>query len=283
MPTLLEPFGYAFFRNGIAVATLAGALCGLVGVYVVLRGMSYVGHGLSHAIFGGAVASYAFGVNFYIGAGAWGLAAALLINAVSRRRTIGADAAIGVVTSSSFAIGAVIISIIGTFTRNFEAALFGNVLGVTGLDVLAVAITFVGAVAAVFLRYRALLFTTFDPDVAEVSGVRTARMDALLAVLLSALITVCMNVLGVTLIAAMLVIPPVIGRLLSDSFSRMLAISVGVGTLCGFVGVYLSYYLDWASGPAVVLTASSLFVVAYAVSAVRRRRLPAAAIDVHVG
>jgi manganese/iron transport system permease protein/iron/zinc/copper transport system permease protein len=283
MPTLLEPFQYAFFRNGIAVATLAGALCGLVGVYVVLRGMSYVGHGLSHAIFGGAVASYALGVNFYLGAGAWGLIAALLINAVSRRRTIGADAAIGVVTSASFAVGAVIISVIGTFTRNFEAALFGNVLGVTGTDVAVVAVTFLGACAAVFLRYRQLLFATFDPEVAEVSGVRTARTDALLAVLLSALITVCMNVLGVTLIAAMLVVPPVVGRLLTDSFGRMLGISVAVGTVCGFVGVYLSYYLDWASGPAVVLTAATIFVAAYAVSGFRRRRLPAAAIDAHVG
>lgn len=283
MPTLLEPFGYAFFRNGIAVATLAGALCGLVGVYVVLRGMSYVGHGLSHAIFGGAVASYALGWNFYLGAGTWGLAAALLINGVSRRRTIGADAAIGVVTSSSFAVGAVIISIIGTFTRNFEAALFGNVLGVTGVDVIVVACTFLAAAAAVFLRYRQLLFTTFDPDVAEVSGISTARMDALLAVLLSALITVCMNVLGVTLIAAMLVIPPVVGRLLSDSFGRMLAISVAVGTFCGAIGVYVSYFLDWASGPAVVLTAATCFVVAYVVSGVRRRRLPSAAIDAHLG
>ena len=245
--------------------------------------MSYVGHGLSHAIFGGAVASYALGVNFYLGAGTWGLVAALLINGVSRRRTIGADAAIGVVTSSSFAVGAVIISIIGTFTRNFEAALFGNVLGVTGTDVAVVAATFLAAAAAVFLRYRELLFATFDPEVAEVSGVRTARVDVLLAVLLSALITVCMNVLGVTLIAAMLVIPPVVGRLLSDSFSRMLAISIAVGTVCGFVGVYLSYYLDWASGPAVVLTAAVVFVAAYAVSGVRRRRLPAAAIDAHLG
>ena len=96
MRTLLEPFQYGFFRHAIAVASLAGALCGLVGVYVVLRGMSYIGHGLSHAIFGGAVAAYVLSVNFYLGAGAWGVVAALLINKVARRRTVGADAAIGV-------------------------------------------------------------------------------------------------------------------------------------------------------------------------------------------
>jgi ABC-type Mn2+/Zn2+ transport system permease subunit len=283
MDTLLEPFRYEFFRNGIAVATLSGALCGLVGVYVVLRGMSYIGHGLSHAIFGGAVASFALGFSFYLGAGLWGLVSAVLILLIARRRSIGADAAIGVVTTASFAVGVVIISVIGSFTRNVESVLFGNVLGVGTVDILAVAAVTVVAGAVVSLRYRQLLFTTFDPEVADVSGVSTARMDVLLALLLTALITVCMSVLGVTLIAAMLVIPPVIGRLLTDSFHRMLWISVAVGMFCGFVGVYLSYYLDWASGPAVVLTAASMFVLAYAFAAVKRRRLPEAALDAHVG
>ncbi len=281
MDTLLEPFEYAFFRNGIAVATLAGALCGLVGVYVVLRGMSYIGHGLSHAIFGGAAFSLALALSFYF-AGLWGLASAVLILLIARRRSIGADAAIGVITSAGFAIGIVIVNEIGS-TRNIDALLFGNVLGVGTGDVAVVAGVTLLSAAAILLRYRQLLFATFDPEVAEVSGVSTLRMDLLLALLLSAVITVCMNVLGVTLIAAMLVIPPVIGRLLTDSFHRMLWISVGVGTFCGFVGVYVSYYLDWASGPAVVLTAAVLFAVAYTVSSVRRRRMPEAAFDAHVG
>jgi len=280
--SLLEPFGYEFFRNAIAVATLAGALCGLVGVYVVLRGMSYIGHGLSHAIFGGAAFTLAFALSFYF-AGLWGLASAVLILLIARRRSIGADAAIGVITSSGFAIGIVILNVIGS-TRNIEALLFGNVLGVGAGDVAVVAGVTLLAAAAIFLRYRQLLFATFDPEVAEVSGVSTLRMDLLLALLLSAVITVCMNVLGVTLIAAMLVIPPVIGRLLTDSFHRMLWISIASGTVSGFAGVYLSYYLDWSSGPAVVLTAATLFVAAYIVSAARRRRLPEAAVlDAHVG
>jgi ABC-type Mn2+/Zn2+ transport system permease subunit len=280
---LLEPFDYGFFRHGIAVATLAGALCGLVGTYVVLRGMSYIGHGLSHAIFGGAVASFVTSVNFYVGAGAWGLVSALLINKVARRRTIGADAAIGVVTTTSFAVGLALISRFGSFTRNFEAALFGNVLGVTLGDVGVVAGVTAFAGAVVFFQYRQLLFTTFDPEVAEVSGVRTARADVLLAVTLAATITATMNVLGVTLIAAVLVIPAVIGRLLTDSFARMLAISVGVGTLSGFFGVYLSYYLDVSSGASVVLVAAAIFVVAFALSGVRRRRLPSEAAPTPAG
>jgi manganese/iron transport system permease protein/iron/zinc/copper transport system permease protein len=272
METLLEPFDYGFFRHAIWVAVLAGALCGMVGTYVVLRGMSYIGHGLSHAIFGGAVASFALNINFYLGAGVWGLVSALLINTVARRRTIGADAAIGVVTSTSFAVGIAIISQTGSFTRNFEAALFGNVLGVTLSDVLIVAGVTLSSAAAVFLLYRQLLFATFDPEVAEVSGVRTALTDAVLALVLAATVTATMNVVGVMLIAAVLVIPPVIARLLTDSFHRMLWISVAVGAACGFVGVYLSYYLDWSSGATVVLTAAAVFVIAYTASWLRGRR-----------
>ena len=281
MERLIEPFTFEFFRNAMLIAVLAGALCGLVGTYVVLRGMSYIGHGLSHAIFGGAVASAAISINPYVGAGIWGFTAAMLIHGVSRRRTIGADAAIGVVTSASFAIGIAIISVVGGFT-DFESLLFGDVLGVTTTDVVVVALVALATAALIFARYRQLLFTTFDPEVAEVSGVNTRMVDATMAVILAATITATMYVVGVTLIAAVLVIPPVIGRLLTDSFHRMLWISVVTGAVCGFVGVYLSYHLDWSSGATVVITASIVFAIAYAVSALRRRTsMSAAAAEVH--
>ena len=282
MSTLLEPFSYEFFRNAMLVAIVAGALCGLVGTYVVLRGMSYIGHGLSHAIFGGAVIGAALAVNFYLAAGVLGLISVMLIQKVSRRRTIGADAAIGVVTIFFFAVGLAIISQGGTFQQNFDAALFGNVLGVTMGDVLVVVGVFIFVVAVIFVRYRQLLFTTFDPEVAQVSGVKTAWMDFLLGLILAATIASTMNVVGVTLIAGMLVIPPVIARLLTDSFSRMLWISTGVGAVCGLVGTYLSYFLDWASGPAIIIVASAVFVVAFAYTGLRRRRLPMTALAEHV-
>jgi manganese/iron transport system permease protein/iron/zinc/copper transport system permease protein len=243
--------------------------------------MSYIGHGLSHAIFGGAVASSVLSFPVVLGAGVWGLIAAVSINQVARRRSVGADAAIGVITSASFAIGIVLISL-SRSPVDFEALLWGEVLGVTPSDVWIVAGVAVLAGAFVFFSYRPLLFTTFDPEVAEVSGVRTARYDLLLAVMLTLTIAATMNVIGVTMIAAMLVIPPVVGRLLTDSFGRMLWISVIVGTLCGFAGVYGSYALDWASGATVVLAAAVLFVAAFAWSGIRRRRLPAiAGLDVH--
>jgi len=281
MRTLLEPFAYGFFRHAIWVAVLTGALCGLIGTYVVLRAMSYIGHGLSHAVFGGAAIAFVLGVHPLLGAFVIGVVASGLISGISRRRTIGADAAIGVITSGLFAVGIAIIAVrdLGGFS---DALLFGSVLGVTSKDVVLVALTASASAIVVFVRYRQLLFATFDPEVAEVSGVSTVWIDLLLALILASTITVTMNVVGVMLIAAMLVIPPVIGRLLTDSFHRMLWISVATGAVCGFGGVYLSYYLDWPSGATVVLTAAALFVVAYVVSSLRNRRpLPDAGFDVH--
>src|SRR5687767_10729432 len=163
MTELLQPYEFEFFRNGVIVATFAGALCGLVGVFVVLKGMSYIGHGLSHAIFGGFAASALLGVNFVLGAGAWGVASALMINGVTRRRVIGADAAIGVITTASFALGLALFSVFGGRGRSFDAALFGSILGVSTADVLGVILVTVAVAMVVFFGYRQFLFTTFDP------------------------------------------------------------------------------------------------------------------------
>ena len=269
---LLRPFEFEFFVNGLAVATLSGALCGLIGVYVVLKGMSYIGHGLSHAIFGGFAASALLGVNFFLGAGAWGFASAMLINGVTRRRVIGSDAAIGVITTASFAIGVALIKRYGSGGKNPDALLFGQILGVDDLDVLVLGGVTVAAALVVFFLYRPLLFSTFDPEVAEVSGVPTARVDALLTLVLAAAILTTMNVLGVTLVAATLVIPAVVARMLTDSFARMLLLATVIGAVCGFVGMNLSYHLDIPSGPMIVLTGAALFAVVFAGTGTRGLR-----------
>ena len=270
MNALVEPFGFAFFRHGILVATVAGALCGLVGVYVVLRGMSYIGHGLSHAIFGGAAASAVLSQNVYLGAGVWGLASALMIGRVTRRRVIGSDAAIGVITTASFALGLVLFNTFGTARRSVDAMLFGSILGVSAQDVWVIAAVGVGAAALVFLRYRALLFATFDPEVAEVSGVNTARVDALLMLALAGAILATMKVIGVVLVAAMLVIPAVVARLLTNRFAWMLWLAVAVGAVSGFAGMYLSYFLDVSSGATIVLVGTAAFLAVYALTGRRR-------------
>ena len=267
---MFDGFQYEFFRHGLIAATLVGALCGLMGVYIVLRGMSYIGHGLSHSVFGGAVVAYFLGINFYLGAGLWGFLSALLIDATARRRRIGGDAAIGIITTASFAFGVALISRGSSFTRNFEAALFGNILGVTPGDITLIAAVMVVGVLAVFLGYKQLLFATFDPEVAPVYGVPVRWVDTAFSLALAATIVASMNVVGVTLIAAAIVTPPVTARLITDSFGRMLVLSAGIGALTGALGMWTSFQLDTASGATIVLVGAALFVMTLAATGLRR-------------
>jgi ABC-type Mn2+/Zn2+ transport system permease subunit len=267
-----EPFRFEFFRNGLLVATVAGALCGLVGTFVVLRRMSYIGHGLSHAVFGGAAVAAVVGVNFFLGAGLWGVASALLIGRVARRRIVGSDAAIGVVTTASFALGLALFGLYGQARQSTEALLFGSVLGVDEIDIAVVVGVALASAVAVTLGYRALLFSTFDPEVAEVSGLRVDRLDALLMVVLAVVILATTQVLGAVLVAATLVIPATVARMLTDRFARMLWLSTAIGAACGFAGMVASYHLDIASGAAVVLVGAALFTVVFALTGSRRGR-----------
>ena len=268
---LREPLNYEFFRHGLVAATLAGALCGLMGVYIVLRRMSYIGHGLSHAVFGGAVVSALMGWNFFLGAGAWGFLSALLIQGTARRRNIGADAAIGVITTASFALGVALISKSRSFEKNFESALFGNILGVTPEDLIAIGAVSAVVAVAVFFGYKQLLFATFDPEIAPIYGVPMRWLDTAFALALAATIVVCMNVVGVTLIAAAIVIPPVSARLLTSSFGPLVILSTILGGACGFFGMFVSYYGDVASGPAIILLAAAAFGAVYVVTGLRGR------------
>ncbi len=268
---MLEPFSYDFFVKGIIATTLVGALCGLIGVYIVLRRMAYIGHGLSHAVFGGAVVSFVMGINFFIGATVWGFVSSLLIILATRKRQIATDSAIGIVTTASFALGVAIISRYNTFTRDFEAALIGNMLGVSEGDLLAIVIVTALAFLFFFAGYKLLIFTTFDPDAARFYNVPTGWVDAFFSLVLAATIVVSMQVVGVTLIAAAIVIPPVIARLLTHSFKKMLIISTTLGAFCGLAGIYVSWYVDVSSGASVVLFAALIFLVVLIVTGLRDR------------
>jgi manganese/iron transport system permease protein/iron/zinc/copper transport system permease protein len=281
METLLEPLGYAFFQKGLVVASLSGALLGLIGVYIVLRGMSYIGHGLSHSIFGGFAAAQLFAAQFYVlGAGLWGIASALAITAVVKKSRVGADAAIGVITIASFALGVALFAKFGTTGPSFDNALFGSILGISNQQIIGLVLISLITAAFVFVRYRALLFSTFDPEVAGVSGVNVNRIETALMIVLSLAILATLTVIGVTLVAAMLVIPAVIARMLTDSFGRMLVLSTIVGTICGFVGMYLSYYAGVPSGTMIVLVGATVFIVVLAITGGRGLRR-SAGLDSH--
>jgi manganese/iron transport system permease protein/iron/zinc/copper transport system permease protein len=268
---IFTPFHYEFFRNGLVVATLAGTLCGILGVFVVLRGMSYIGHGLSHAVFGGAAASAVMNVNYFAGAGIWGVASGVIIGRIARRRIIGADAAIGVVTTASFAMGLALLNRYGQAQKSIEAVLFGSVLGVQPIDIVAVAAVTVAVIALVVGLYRSFLFATFDPEVAQVSGVRVALIEALLMAMLSLTILVTMRVIGTLLISALLVIPASVARMLTNSFAKMLWIAPIVGAMSAFVGMYLSFHLDTSASATIILVGTLQFIVVYAVAGLRGR------------
>jgi manganese/iron transport system permease protein/iron/zinc/copper transport system permease protein len=274
MDLLLSPWQFEFFRRGLLAALLVGGVTGLVGTYVVLRGMSYIGHGLSHAVFGGAVVAYVMDLNFYLGASLWGLFSAWLIHVLTGRRGIKADAAIGVVTTASFAVGVALISRGRRFTRNFDAALFGNILGVTDADLWVIAAVCLATLGLVLLLYKEFLYTTFDRESAQVYGVPTHTAEALLAFLLAAVVIASMQVIGVTMLAAAIVTPAVTARLLTERFDRMLwgAGAIGAGTAA--VGMYLSFVFNAASGATIVLTEAAVFGMVLLLTWRRRRGRP---------
>jgi len=221
------------------------------------------------------VLSYVLNINFFIGGGLWALLAGVLIHGISHRRWVGADAAIGVVTTSSFALGVAIISTHRSFTRNIEAALFGNILGITHTDVWIVVLVSLLVSCALFVIRRPLLFSTFDPEVASTYGVSTGKIDLLFIMLLAVTVLVSTQILGVTLVAAAMVIPPVIARYLTQRFQTLLIVSPLLGAFCGAAGMLLSFVFDISSAATIVLTSAALFLLLESALIVRGKK-PAA-------
>jgi manganese/iron transport system permease protein/iron/zinc/copper transport system permease protein len=266
---LTDPFAYEFFARAMLSAVPAAAACGALGAYVVVRRMSYVAHGLSHAVIGGAAIAAVLGLDVLAGAAVWALLSALAIDRVARHRSLYADTAIGIVTTTSFAVGVAVISRADGVRLNLEGFLFGSILGVTTTDlIIAVgAAVLVGAV--VLTRFRPLLFVTFDPEVAATHGLRIGRYEALFALLLTAGVVSAMRVLGVLLVAAAIVIPPAAARLLTNRFELIVVGSSALGALSAVIGLYASWYLDLAPGPCIVLVQAGAFAACWAVAAHR--------------
>jgi manganese/iron transport system permease protein/iron/zinc/copper transport system permease protein len=244
----------------------------VLGVFVVLRGMSYIGHGLSHAVFGGAAASAVMSINFFVGAGIWGIMSGVLIGRIARQKILGADAAIGIVTTASFAGGIALLNRYGQARKSIEAVLFGSVLGVSWVDIIAITLVAVAVFLVVLVAYRKLLYATFDPQVAAVSGERVAFIEVMLMVMLSVTILVTMRVIGTLLISALLVIPAATARMITNSFARMLMLSPVFGAVSCLVGMNLSYHLDTSAGATIILVSAAGFTATYLLAGRRARQ-----------
>lgn len=253
MIDLLLPFQYEFFIKGIIVSVLLGGICGLAGVYIVLRGLSYVGHGLSHAAFGGAIVGNIAGMNYYVGAIIWSYLASFVIFEISKRNKIKPDAAIGLVTTAIFAFGVLLVSMTNRYTRNFESLLFGNILAITEQDLYIIVSVTILSGAFFFLLHKRLVFSFFDNESAKISGIKTSYIELLFSFVLATIIIVSMSSIGVTLLASVIVGPAISARMLSNNFSNVVFLSIVIGSVASFSGMYVSFFLDSSSGPTIVM------------------------------
>jgi ABC-type Mn2+/Zn2+ transport system permease subunit len=278
---LLEPLTYAFFTRALLVGTLIGASCGALGVFIVLRRMSYIGHGLAHSVLGGVAVALAFDYGLYWGAAAATLLSALLIDRIARRPGLNPDAAIGVVTTALFALGVIVISVTRAVRVSLESLLFGDVLGIRQAEVtLAVVVTILFA-ALLFVAYKPLVFVTFDRTVAAAQGVRTGVVEVVFNLLTAAVVIASVRVLGVTLIAAAVVVPAALSRLVTRSFGTLMVLSTVLGAAFAVIGLYLSFWMDVPSGASIVVVGAAVFGVMLALTATTGRLRLAAARHTH--
>jgi manganese/iron transport system permease protein len=272
---LIAPFAHEFMVRALVASTAIGLACSVVGVYVVLRRMSFIGDGLAHASFAGIVIAYLLKFDLYLGGLIFALATALGIGAVSRRSAISLDTSIGVLFTAAFALGVLLMSRAQNYVVDLQDFLFGNVLAVDRRDVLIVVSLALAVLLVVFLFYKELVFASFDPVMAEASGLPVTFLYYLLLAMLAVTIIVSLQAAGIVLVAALLVTPAATAYQLTDRFDHMMRLSALFGVASAVIGLYASYYLNAASGSTIVLTATAFFFLAMALSPKRRSLLTA--------
>ena len=269
---LLAPFQEAFMQRAFVAALVVGSLCSAMGTYVVLRKLSFIGDGLAHASFAGIAIAYLRGANFYAGAAAATIVTALSIGFVHRRGKVSLDTAIGVLFTGAFALGVFLMSRAPQATVDLQSYLFGSILGVSDYDLAMVVGLGLAVAVIVGALWRPLLYTSFDPVVAEATGIRSGFVDYALLVILAVTIIVSLQIVGIVLVAALLVTPAAAARLLTKRFVPMMSLSVGFGVFASTGGLYVSYVLRASSGATIVLLATLVFFAALGINAARRPR-----------
>ncbi|MGP6159623.1 MAG: metal ABC transporter permease [Vulcanimicrobiaceae bacterium] len=258
---IFAPFQYEFMQRAFVAALVVGTLCSTIGTYVVLRKLSFIGDGIAHASFAGIVVAYLRGLDYYIGAAIVAVVTALGIGYVNRRGKVSLDTAIGVLFTGAFALGVFLMSRLPSYNVDLQGFLFGNILAVSRQDLVLTLVLAAIVAVTLFFLYRPLLYTSFDPVVAEASGIRAAFVDYMLLVLLALTIVISLEAVGIVLVAALLVTPAATAYQFTRRFNAMLALSGAIGAFCAVVGLYASYYLHAASGATIVLLVTVLFFV----------------------
>ncbi|MEJ2012308.1 MAG: metal ABC transporter permease [Anaerolineales bacterium] len=260
---LLDPFTHDFMLRGLWAALLVGVVCPILGTYVVLRGMAFFGDALAHIILPGVVISFLLGWPMAIGALLVGLLAALGIGAISQRTEIREDAAIGVVFAGAFALGVALLSLQGSYAVDLTHILFGDLLGVTIPDLILLSGLGLGVLVTILALYKEFLVLSFDPVLATTLRLPVRFLKNLQLVLLAVVIVISLQAVGVALVLAMLVTPASTARMLTRRLPFMMLGGAALGSLSALLGLYLSYYGNIASGPAIVLVETLVFFLVF--------------------
>ncbi len=261
MSAILDPLGYEFFIRALIASALVGVVTAVVGTYMVLRGLAFMGDALSHSAFPGVVVAYLLKGPFYLGAAVAAVLTSLAIGWVSRRGNLRGDTAIGVLFAGMFSLGIFLFSRIPNYVGDLFGFLFGEVLGIGFGDLVGLVVLGVGVLVVVYVFWKELLYATFDPLGAAASGLPVERLDYLFLALIALTIVVSLQAVGIVLVVAMLVTPAATAQLLTLRFGRLMGLAVLIGLVSPVVGLYLSYWLDAASGATIVLVETALFLV----------------------
>ena len=268
---LLAPLEYEFFVRALVASALVGVACAVVGAFVVLKGMSFVGDAVSHSAFPGVVLAYLLGLPIILGGAVAAIGTALGIGALTRRSGLRADAVIGVLFAGMFALGVALFSSIPNYVGDLFHFLFGDVLGISFADLISLAVLASLLLLIVWVLWKELLFATFDPLGAGAAGLPVRRLDDLLLILIAVTIVVSLQAVGIVLVVAMITTPAATAQLLVKRFGQMIALAALIGVTSSIVGLYVSYALDIASGASIVLTETFAFLVALLITSVRKR------------
>ena len=266
MDLITEPFDFVFMQRAFIAAGLAAVVCAVIGTYVVLKGLAFMGDAVAHSSLTGMAAAYVLGGSVFWGALAWVVPASLAITYISSRGRLLMDTSIGIIYAGGLALGIIIISRVSNYTSDLFGFLFGNVLGASWGEVLGIGVVAAVVLALVFLFYKELLFTSYDATMAAASGVPVRLVQYLLPLLLGVTTVAAVKIVGIVLVLALLVIPAATAVLLVRRFSSIMATSVLLAALATVAGLYLSFHLDLPSGPAIVLVAVGLFATALLLS-----------------
>lgn len=263
---LVAPLSFGFMQRGLAAAALIAVVCAVIGAFVVLQELAFIGDALAHASFPGVVIAFLLKLNLALGGAAVGILTALGIGVITRRSKVSQDTAIGVLFAGTFALGVVLLSTVKNYTKDLFGLLLGDVLAIQGSDLLVIAAMGALVLAVVFALYKELVLLTFDRVQAEVIGLPVGLLHELLLALMAITIVIAIQTVGIVLVVAMLVTPAATATLLVRRFPLVMLVGAAQGLIGALAGLYLSFYLNVASGATIVLVLTSMFVLALIVS-----------------